>query len=39
MNTLEKVYHCLLHESPEMTVDKEVADRAVRSIHRMLEMS
>ena len=39
MNTLEKVYNCLLHESPEMTVDKEVADRAVRSIHRMLEMS
>ena len=39
MNTLEKVYNCLLHESPEIQVSKEVADKAVLSIQRMLEMS
>ena len=39
MNTLEKVYNCLLHESPEIQVPKEVADKAVSSIQRMLEMS
>ena len=39
MNTLEKVYNCLLNESPEMKVEKEVAEKAVISIQRMLEMS
>ena len=39
MNTLEKVYNCLLHESPEMIVPKETAEKAVSSIRRMLEMS
>ena len=39
MNTLEKVYNCLLHESPEIQVPKEVADKAVLSIQRMLEIS
>ena len=39
MNTLEKVYNCLLNESPEMQVSKEIADKAVSSIKRMLEMS
>ena len=39
MNTLEKVYNCLLHESPEIQVPKEVSDKAVSSIQRMLEMS
>lgn len=39
MNTLEKVYNCLIHESPEIKVPKEVADKAVLSIQRMLEMS
>ena len=39
MNTLEKVYNCLLHESPEIQVSKEVADKAVLSIQRMLKMS
>ena len=39
MNTLEKLYNCLLNESPEMHVDKSIADKAVLSIHRMLEMS
>ena len=39
MNTLEKVYNCLLNESPEMQVSKEIAGKAVSSIKRMLEMS
>ena len=39
MNTLEKVYACLLNEQPEMIVDKEVAEKAVSSIQRMLSMN
>lgn len=39
MNTLEKVYNCLLKESPEIQVPKETADKAISSIKRMLEMS
>ena len=39
MNTLKKVYNCLLNESPEMQVPKETAAKAVSSIQRMLEMS
>ena len=39
MNTLEKVYNCLLNESPEMIVQKETAEKAISSIERMLKMS
>ena len=39
MNTLEKVYNCLLNENPEMQVPKETAAKAVSSIQRMLAMS
>ena len=39
MNTLEKLYACLCDEQPEMVVDKEVAEKAVSSIQRMLQMS
>ena len=39
MNTLEKVYTCLRDESPEIIVDKEIAERAVKPIERMLELS
>ena len=39
MNTLEKLYNCLLNESPQMHVDKEIAEKAISSIQRMLEMS
>ena len=39
MNTLEKVYNCLLHESSEMKVDAQIADKARASIQRMLSMS
>ena len=39
LNTLEKVYSCLLNESPEMIVKKEIASKAISSINKMLEMS
>ena len=39
MNTLEKLYECLLNECPEMTVKKEITEKAVSSIQRMLAMS
>lgn len=39
MNTLLKVYECLRDEAPEIIVDEEVAEKAVRPIRRMLEMS
>ena len=39
MNTLEKLYNCLLNESTEIKVKKETAERAISSIQRMLKMS
>lgn len=37
--TLEKVYNCLLNESPQVEVNEEVACRAVLPIKKMLEIS
>lgn len=39
MNTLEKVYEALRDGKPEITVEADVAERALRPIERMLEMS
>jgi quinolinate synthase len=39
LNTLRKVYDCLLHESPEIKVPKKVAEKAIIPIKRMLELS
>jgi quinolinate synthase len=39
VNTLEKVYHCLRDETPEVQVDSTLASKAVKPIERMLEMS
>lgn len=39
LNTLEKLYKCLLNESPEILVEEEVRVKAVKPILRMLEMS
>jgi quinolinate synthase len=39
LNTLEKLHDCLLNESPELTVDSEIAVKAVKPIQRMLELS
>jgi len=39
VNTLQKLYDCLLHESPEVNVDDTIIDRALLPINRMLELS
>lgn len=39
INTLEKLYDCLLFETPEITVPTEIAQKAVEPIQRMLELS
>lgn len=39
LNTLEKLYLCLKHEEPELTMTEELRVKALRPIERMLEMS
>ena len=39
LNTLEKLHACLRDETPEITVDKNIIERAVKPIHKMLEIS
>ena len=39
LNTLEKLYNCLLNETPEILIDEEVRMKAVKPILRMLELS
>ncbi len=39
LNTMEKLYNTLRYELPEVTVDAEVAARAIKPIERMLEIS
>jgi len=39
LNTIEKLYLCLRHEAPEITMDEEIRRRALVPIERMLEMS
>ncbi|MDP4238941.1 MAG: quinolinate synthase NadA [Bacteroidota bacterium] len=39
LNTLEKLYQCLLNETPEITIDEEIRVKAVKPILRMLELS
>ena len=36
---LEKLYNCLLNETPEILVDKKIAEKAIKPIQRMLEIS
>ena len=38
LNTLEKLYNCLLTEQPEIQVDQETAVKARKPIEKMLEM-
>lgn len=38
-NTLDDIYNALVHEQYEINVDKEVAQKALRCIDRMLEVS
>lgn len=39
LNTVEKLYLCLKHEAPEITMPEETRLRALKPIERMLEMS
>jgi len=39
LNTLEKLYLCMLHEKPEITLSAEVIEKARLPIVRMLELS
>jgi len=39
LNTLEKIYNCLKYEQPEIVIDKELCEKAVRPIDKMLEIS
>ncbi|HLV50384.1 MAG TPA: quinolinate synthase NadA [Flavobacterium sp.] len=39
VNTLQKVYDCLVNETPEITIPEEIAKKALIPIKRMLELS
>lgn len=39
LNTLQKLYTCLLHEAPEITLDSDLMDRARKPLQKMLELS
>ncbi len=39
LNTLQKIHDCLLNEQPEILVDADICEKAVRPIKRMLEIS
>lgn len=39
MNTLEKLYRCLLYETPEIILDAEIQQKALIPIQRMLSIS
>lgn len=39
MNTLQKLYHCLLHESPSIDVPETIRKKALVPIERMLALS
>ena len=39
LNTLEKVYNCLCHEYPQIEVDAAIAEKAIKPIERMLDLS
>ncbi len=39
MNTLQKLYDCLLNESPQIDVEEAIRERALLPIERMLELS
>ena len=39
VNTMEKLYHCLLNEAPKIEVPKEIREKALIPIQRMLDLS
>ncbi len=39
LNTMEKLYLCMRDRTPEITLDEDLRQRALRPILRMFEMS
>ncbi len=39
LNTLEKLYNCLKYEFPAIEVNKEIAEKAIKPIQKMLDIS
>ena len=39
VNTLQKVYDCLLNETPQIEIQEDIRLRALQPIQRMLELS
>lgn len=39
LNTLEDIYYALKNETPEINVDKEISQKSLKCINRMLEVS
>lgn len=39
VNTLEKLYWCLLHEKPEIKIDRKILEKALQPIEKMMELS
>jgi len=39
MNTLQKLYNCLLNENPQIEISKEILNKALLPLERMLELS
>jgi quinolinate synthase len=39
LNTLEKLYLCMVNRAPEITMDEDIRIRALKPIQKMLEMS
>ncbi len=39
INTLEKIYTCMLHESPEISISTDLIEKAVQPLNRMLSLS
>lgn len=39
LNTMQKLYDCLLNETPEVTVEASLIEKAVKPIEKMLQMS
>ncbi|GHV58280.1 quinolinate synthase A [Bacteroidia bacterium] len=39
LNTMQKLYNCLKYEVPEIFLDEKIIEKAVKPIHRMLELS
>ena len=39
LNTIDKLYLCLKNENSEVLVDQEIANKAVKPIHKMLDIS